>query len=158
MTPTAKAGAASLDQHQILLGIHAHSTASGVRVWVDWQARPPARSATLTTADNALTSIPRFCPHFPVAFLPRARAPLPTRLLLHTERPQGLSMLVYHPLEHAHCLTSHSILPLSPAKHTSWSCRGWAAYVVLQLVHLKEDWRLVKRRERALVNFEITAV
>ena len=62
-------------------------------------------------------------------------------------------MLVYYPLEHAYYLASHSILPLSPAQQSKsalWSCRAWAAYVVLQLVHLKEDWRLVKRRERAL--------
>ena len=116
MTLTAKAGAASLDQHQILLGIHAHSTPSGVRVWVDWQARPPARSATLTTADNALTSIPRFCPHFPVAFLPRARAPLPTRLLLHTERPQGLSMLVYH---HSSTLIASQAIRFSRSRQQS---------------------------------------
>ena len=62
-------------------------------------------------------------------------------------------MLVYYPLEHAYYLAGHSILPLSAAKQAKyalWSCRAWAAYVVLQLVHLREDWRLVNRRERAL--------
>lgn len=62
-------------------------------------------------------------------------------------------MLIYYPLEHAYYLAGHSILPLSPAKQATyarWSCRAWAAYVVLQLVHLKEDWKLIKGRERAL--------
>ena len=62
-------------------------------------------------------------------------------------------MLVYYPLEHVYYLASHSILPLSQAKQSKfalWSCRAWAAYVVLQLVHLKEDWKLVQRREHAL--------
>jgi hypothetical protein len=62
-------------------------------------------------------------------------------------------MLIYYPLEHAYYLAGHSILPLSPAqqaKYARWSCRAWGAYVVLQLVHLKEDWKLVKERERAL--------
>ena len=49
--------------------IHAHFGASGVCIWVDWQTCPPEQSATFTTADDALTSIPRFSPHFPVAFL-----------------------------------------------------------------------------------------
>jgi hypothetical protein len=62
-------------------------------------------------------------------------------------------MLAYYPLEHVNYLSGHSILPLSPArqaKYALWSCRAWMAYVVLQLVHLREDWRLVKLRERAL--------
>ena len=137
--------------YQILLKIHAHFGASGLRVWVDRQARPPERSATFTTEDNVLTSILSSTPHFSVAFLERG-APPPTRLL-HIERLKGLSMLIYYPLEHAYYLASNSIPPLSPEKQSEsalWSCRAWAAYVVLQIVHLKEDWRPVRRRERAL--------
>jgi hypothetical protein len=66
-------------------------------------------------------------------------------------------MLIYYPLEHFYYFTSHSILPsrFSPspaanAKIAVWSCRAWAAYVVLQFLHLREDWKLLKLRERAL--------
>ena len=66
-------------------------------------------------------------------------------------------MLIYYPLEHLYYFTSHSILPprISPspsvnAKVILWSCRAWAAYVVLQFLHLREDWKLLKLRERAL--------
>ncbi|KAF8511510.1 peroxisomal biogenesis factor 11 [Gautieria morchelliformis] len=85
------------------------------------------------------------------------RTPPPTKYLQTIERLQGLSMLIYYPLEHLYYFTSHSILPsrFSPspsanAKIAVWSCRAWAAYVVLQFLHLREDWKLLKLRERAL--------
>ena len=66
-------------------------------------------------------------------------------------------MLIYYPLEHFYYFASHSILPsrISPSpsvnkKVALWSCRAWAAYVVFQFLHLKEDWKLLKLRERAL--------
>ena len=85
------------------------------------------------------------------------RTPPPTKYLQTIERLQGLSMLIYYPLEHIYYLACHSILPprLSPSPATNnkiavWSCRAWAAYVVLQFLHLKEDWKLLKLREKAL--------
>lgn len=85
------------------------------------------------------------------------RTPPPTKYLQTIERLQGLSMLIYYPLEHIYYLASHSVLPprLSPSLATNnkiaiWSCRAWAVYVVLQFFHLKEDWKLLKLRERAL--------
>ncbi|KAK7467231.1 hypothetical protein VKT23_004289 [Stygiomarasmius scandens] len=30
-----------------------------------------------------------------------------------------------------------------------WSCRFWAAYVVLQIAHLREDWKLLQARTRS---------
>lgn len=85
------------------------------------------------------------------------RTPPPTKYLQTVERLQGLSMLIYYPLEHIYYLASHSVLPprLSPSAATNnkiaiWSCRAWAAYVFLQFFHLKEDWKLLKLRERAL--------
>jgi hypothetical protein len=62
-------------------------------------------------------------------------------------------MLLYYPLEHLSFLTSKRVLSLSPtrsAKYGLWSSRAWAAYVVLQFFHLREDWKLVKMREKAL--------
>ncbi|EMD33944.1 hypothetical protein CERSUDRAFT_117472 [Gelatoporia subvermispora B] len=102
------------------------------------------------------------------------RNPPPTRKLLTIERLQGWSMLAYYPLEHLYYLVSHSIIPaaipaislsalLAPkgsakSKHVTlnagslalWSCRFWAIYVVLQFVHLREDMRLLKLRQRSL--------
>lgn len=85
------------------------------------------------------------------------RSPPPTRRLQMIERLQGLSMLVYYPLEHFYYFASHSILParISPSRSANnkialWSCRAWAVYVVLQFLHLREDWKLLKIRERAL--------
>jgi hypothetical protein len=85
------------------------------------------------------------------------RSPPPTKYLQTIERLQGLTMLVYYPLEHLYYFASHSILPArlfpSPptnAKIALWSCRAWATYVALQFLHLREDWKLLKLRERAL--------
>ncbi|OCH84085.1 hypothetical protein OBBRIDRAFT_799386 [Obba rivulosa] len=110
------------------------------------------------------------------------RNPPPTRKLLTIERLQGWSMLAYYPLEHLYYLVSHSIIPaaipaislsalLSPKESAKpkllslnagslalWSCRFWAIYVVLQFVHLREDMRLLKLRERSLGKAKTTAV
>jgi hypothetical protein len=62
-------------------------------------------------------------------------------------------MLLYYPFEHLYYLASKEIIPLSKArinKYSLWSCRAWAVYVCLQFLHLKEDWKLLKRREKAL--------
>lgn len=66
-------------------------------------------------------------------------------------------MLIYYPLEHIYYFAAHSLLPPrfcpSPSlnnKISIWSCRAWAVYVFLQFLHLKEDWKLYKLRERAL--------
>ncbi|KAF8525899.1 peroxisomal biogenesis factor 11 [Hysterangium stoloniferum] len=85
------------------------------------------------------------------------RSPPPTKYLHNIERLQGLSMLIYYPLEHIYYFAAHSLLPprFSPSsalnnKIAIWSCRAWAVYVALQFLHLKEDWKLYKLRERAL--------
>jgi hypothetical protein len=81
------------------------------------------------------------------------RTPSPTRRLLTIERIQGLSMLIYYPFEHLYYLGSQGILPIPKErtnKYSLWSCRAWALYVCLQFLHLREDWKLLKRRERAI--------
>jgi hypothetical protein len=93
---------------------------------------------------------------------------IPTRKLLTIERLQGWSMLAYYPLEHIYYLRSHEIIPATIPSLASlfsasakpihlnsdaigiWSTRFWALYVMLQFVHLKEDWKLIKMRERTL--------
>lgn len=103
------------------------------------------------------------------------RNPSPTRRIRTIERLQGWSMLAYYPLEHFYYLLSHSVIPdkialpsltafvpfirtrpsekhipLDLGKLGLWSTRFWAAYVVLQLAHLREDSRLLSLRERTL--------
>ncbi|EEB96037.1 hypothetical protein MPER_04897, partial [Moniliophthora perniciosa FA553] len=95
------------------------------------------------------------------------RSPQPTRNLLNIERLQGWSMLGYYPLEHLGFLRSNDVIPsqlsvrLSPIakpKQLSidagelglWSCRCWAAYVVLQFAHLREQRKLLQTRQRNL--------
>lgn len=81
------------------------------------------------------------------------RSPPPTRPLHTIERIQGWSMLAYCPMEVLAYLSSHGILPISTANQNRlwlWSCRCWAVYVGLQLLHLVEDNRLLRLRARAL--------
>lgn len=81
------------------------------------------------------------------------RDPPPTRPLHTIERIQGWSMLAYCPMEAVAYLASHGILPVSTANQNRlwlWSCRCWAVYVGLQLLHLVEDNRLLRLRARAL--------
>lgn len=110
----------------------------------------------------------RFCGIFPVLqwMISLERNPPPTRALLNIERLQGWSMLVYYPLEHLYYLRVHDLIPaaipsiisltgrysrrfnLNASKLAVWSCRAWAAYVVLQFAHLLEDRKLLLMKER----------
>jgi hypothetical protein len=86
----------------------------------------------------------------------------PSRKLLTLERCQALSMTAFYPLEHFSFLARQGVLPSSLAltfagrklgsvpieKFGLWSCRCWMAYVLLQLVHLKEDWEILGRSEK----------
>jgi hypothetical protein len=101
------------------------------------------------------------------------RTPPPTRRLLTIERTQGWAMLAFYPLDQLFYLTSHGIMSptvelpfastvsklvpgapqqvkLDAAKMSRWSVRFWAVYVVLQLVHLREDRILLLKRQKAL--------
>lgn len=81
------------------------------------------------------------------------RNPPANKTLLNIERLQGWSMLVYAPMEAAAYLAGHGVLPISvPTQNKLWihSCRLWAAYTVLQLLHIAEDTRLLRRDARAL--------
>ncbi|KAI0264343.1 hypothetical protein BC834DRAFT_257973 [Gloeopeniophorella convolvens] len=94
------------------------------------------------------------------------RSPPPTRRLHSIERTQGWSMLAFYPLQHISYFRTHELIPKTlslpslfqkPRQVTIndtaiglWSTRLWAAYVVLQLVHLREDRILLLKRQRAL--------
>ncbi|KAG9290026.1 hypothetical protein G9A89_010332 [Geosiphon pyriformis] len=76
--------------------------------------------------------------------------PPPSRLLLNIARVQNFLNLLYYPLEHAWWLGAHNVVPLSTNtmnKIGIWSCRFWAGYVILQFLHLYEQWRLTKKRK-----------
>ncbi|THU87260.1 hypothetical protein K435DRAFT_730021 [Dendrothele bispora CBS 962.96] len=84
------------------------------------------------------------------------RNPHPTKKILGIERLQAWSMMGYYPLEHLAYLASHEVIPprlwsfsLSPGAMSIWSCRFWAAYVVLQIAHLREDWKHLQARTRS---------
>ncbi|KAI0034218.1 hypothetical protein K488DRAFT_84192 [Vararia minispora EC-137] len=100
------------------------------------------------------------------------RSPPPTRRLLTIERTQGWAMLAFYPLDHLYYLITHDLmsptlslpfansiskrppgiqqLRLDSAKISRWSTRFWAVYVILQLIHLREDRALLLRRQKAL--------
>jgi hypothetical protein len=76
--------------------------------------------------------------------------------LQNIERFQAWSMLFYYGFEHLSYLSSHGIISLpknprisafsSSGKLSLWSCRFWALYVVLQLLHLRFDVQALKER------------
>ncbi|KAG0056337.1 hypothetical protein BGZ83_005456 [Gryganskiella cystojenkinii] len=75
--------------------------------------------------------------------------PSPSPLLLTLDRLQNICNLIYYPLEHLYWLGAHEVIPLSMEKTNRisiWSCRFWAAYVLLQFAHLAEEYRLYKKR------------
>ncbi|KAG6902855.1 hypothetical protein C0995_010740 [Termitomyces sp. Mi166 len=95
------------------------------------------------------------------------RTPPATRNLLTLERLQGWSMLAYYPLEHLSYLLFNEIIPstipnilsffsssdrisLDANSISIWSCRFWALYVLLQFAHLREDFTLLRARQRNL--------
>ncbi|KAG2224459.1 hypothetical protein INT45_010525 [Circinella minor] len=77
-----------------------------------------------------------------------------SKLSLAIERVQNLSMIIYYPLEHVYWLSAHDVLPISEKKTNSigiWSCRFWAAWVVIEYGRLAEQYRLLKKRETGLL-------
>ncbi|KAI9265065.1 peroxisomal biogenesis factor 11 [Phascolomyces articulosus] len=77
-----------------------------------------------------------------------------SKLALAIERVQNLSMIIYYPLEHIYWLSAHDVLPISTEKSDRigiWSCRFWAAWVVMEYGRLYEQYRLLKKRETGLL-------
>ncbi|KAJ3124496.1 hypothetical protein HK098_001107 [Nowakowskiella sp. JEL0407] len=80
--------------------------------------------------------------------------PPPTLFLRFLYRVQNLCNLAYYPLEHVYWLALHKVIPITEKTRDRigiWSCRFWAAYVILYFVQLFEERRLLLIRERALV-------
>lgn len=67
----------------------------------------------------------------------KAQASTPTkdRLLQEIEKLQLYSMLIYYPAEHCYWLGVHKVLNIQdPDRWSRWSCRAWAAYIILDIV------------------------
>ncbi|KAG0169115.1 hypothetical protein DFQ28_003929 [Apophysomyces sp. BC1034] len=80
--------------------------------------------------------------------------PPASRLALTIERIQNWCNIIYYPLEHTYWLGAHQVLPISEEKTNKigmWSCRFWAAYVVLEYGRLAEQYRLLRQRETGLL-------
>ncbi|OBZ87780.1 Uncharacterized protein C1F12.04c [Choanephora cucurbitarum] len=75
-------------------------------------------------------------------------------LALKIERLQNWANVIYYPLEHIYWLGAHQVIPLSEEKTNKigmWSCRFWAAYVVLEYGRLAEQYRLLRLKETSLL-------
>ncbi|KAI8048106.1 peroxisomal biogenesis factor 11-domain-containing protein [Syncephalis plumigaleata] len=80
--------------------------------------------------------------------------PTPAQKFGHNiERVQCLCNAIYYPLEHAYWLMLHKVIPAENKTINSigyWSCRFWAAYVILEFVRLWDEYKQLKRKERRL--------
>ena len=76
-----------------------------------------------------------------------------SRTQLTLQRLQGLSMLIYYPLEYVSFFTSPfapllpGVSPQTSAKAQLWSIRAWGVYVALQILLLRHEWKLISRPE-----------
>ncbi|KAF8218281.1 hypothetical protein K438DRAFT_1556242 [Mycena galopus ATCC 62051] len=81
------------------------------------------------------------------------RSPPASRLTLNLCRLQGLSMLVFYPLEYISFFSAPfggPILRISPSVAMAaqlWSVRSWGVYVVLKIVELSHEWLGLVRKE-----------
>ncbi|KAI8908637.1 hypothetical protein PhCBS80983_g03927 [Powellomyces hirtus] len=73
-------------------------------------------------------------------------------------RAQNAVNFIYYPLEHAYWLGLHGVIPMTPKTRDTigiWSCRFWAAYVVLYFAQLYDDHITLRQRERALLKKKV---
>ncbi|KAJ7248224.1 hypothetical protein B0H12DRAFT_1234973 [Mycena haematopus] len=81
------------------------------------------------------------------------RSPPASRLVLNLGRLQGLSMIVFFPLEYISFFSAPAggkILRISPAAAMAaqlWSVRSWGVYVALKIVELYYEWVGLVRKE-----------
>ncbi|BGP56487.1 hypothetical protein JCM8202v2_004107 [Rhodotorula sphaerocarpa] len=67
---------------------------------------------------------------------------------------QAWSMLLYYPLEHCYYLAGKGVFNLSPARIGNiavWSCRFWAVYVVMQVLHIRRSFQLLAEERTRVV-------
>ncbi|GAA5898489.1 hypothetical protein JCM6882_007795 [Rhodosporidiobolus microsporus] len=81
-----------------------------------------------------------------------ASQPADKQILL-LEKLQAWSMILYYPLEHIYYLAGKGVFKISPKRINTialWSCRFWAAYVVLQIFHIRRSFQLLSLDRIAL--------
>ncbi|KAJ7471270.1 hypothetical protein B0H11DRAFT_1376762 [Mycena galericulata] len=91
------------------------------------------------------------------------RSPPESRLALNVQRLQGLSMLVFYPLEYVSFFSAPfaPLLRISPAaslKAQLWSIRSWGIYVALKIVELCHEWTGLVEREHEATEDGLKAV
>ncbi|KAG2228584.1 hypothetical protein INT48_000004 [Thamnidium elegans] len=77
-----------------------------------------------------------------------------SKLSLTIERLQNWANIIYYPLEHIYWLGAHQVIPISEEKTNKigmWSCRFWAAYVILEYGRLAEQYRNLRKKETGLL-------
>ncbi|KAI5451742.1 hypothetical protein NCC49_001389 [Naganishia albida] len=123
------------------------------RVAVTWAARFKALSSSIGDARTMM----RLLGIIPVlASLPSLLSSSlaktdPTAHIINSL--QTLSLLAYYPLENISYLSGKGVFPLPPAREanwSTWSCRFWAAYVVLDVWRLARQWEGMRGQERVL--------
>ncbi|GAA5873717.1 hypothetical protein JCM16303_002565 [Sporobolomyces ruberrimus] len=76
------------------------------------------------------------------------------RQLLLIQRLQAWSMLLYYPLEHTYYLAGKGVFNIKPQRigqMAIWSCRFWAAYVVLQIFHIRRSFSLLSQEKQSIL-------
>ncbi|KAJ7198836.1 hypothetical protein GGX14DRAFT_373836 [Mycena pura] len=92
------------------------------------------------------------------------RNPPASRLALNIARLQGLSMVVFYPLEYISFFSapfSGPLLRISPAasmKAQLWSVRAWGVFVALKVVELCNEWMGLLKREGEENEDELKAI
>ncbi|KAK5673442.1 hypothetical protein BDV3_005633 [Batrachochytrium dendrobatidis] len=79
--------------------------------------------------------------------------PSPSSVIQTLTRLQNLANVIYYPLEHVYWLALHQVIPMSEKtrdKIGMWSCRFWAAYVLLYFYQLFEEKRMLDMRRHNL--------
>ncbi|KAJ6535944.1 hypothetical protein DFH09DRAFT_1402172 [Mycena vulgaris] len=91
------------------------------------------------------------------------RSPPESRLTLNLQRLQGLSMIVFYPLEYISFFSAPfaPLLRISPAasmKAQLWSVRSWGIYVALKVFELCNEWNGLLRKESAASDVNSKAI
>ncbi|KAM0791851.1 hypothetical protein ACM66B_004108 [Microbotryomycetes sp. NB124-2] len=80
------------------------------------------------------------------------QAPKDTQLRI-IQKLQCWSMILYYPLEHYYYLAGKGVFKATADrinKIAIWSCRFWAAYVALQVLHIRREYQLLSLEKRQL--------
>ncbi|KAJ7139082.1 hypothetical protein C8R44DRAFT_693546 [Mycena epipterygia] len=91
------------------------------------------------------------------------RSPPESRLALNLQRLQGLSMIVFYPLEYISFFSAPfapllRISPVASMRAQLWSVRSWGIYVVLKVLELCNEWNGLDEKERAATEDTLKAI